>query len=526
MLGRGKRASKFLRQVTRGSVDKAIKEYEEILKQDDSNPDLWNTLGDLYLRAKNREKALECYEKSLDLYIKDGYTDNAIAVGKKILRYDPNRHMVHLQLARLYADPDIKNYKGALDEIRRFYETAQEVSIADLNQIMSLLSQIWEPLSSENAAENMPIFDNLFKLTEELIEQISMTGFDTQSTIPLTQMDLGKLEEEFGGPIEQEETPEPMTEVESAEAVEAEPLQGEAPTLPEVEEVSAGEDLIAPPEPASSEGEPTAPEAPTLAELEELEEDLENAEEIQILDEAPPTLTLEEEDSVEPPSPAPSATPQEEEPEELRILEQAAAEESLNLEEEVEEVVEVVQEEPPEVLTETPPREVAEAAQPRPAEPTPAAAPPSSPSTSAPSLTADPSALVALLRDLRTTLPDQPFPYPVDYEEAGLALERMGLLKAALSAFALALETTAHPEAVYARMGHLFLKQGAFRLALRAFHHALSRSEHLPVHDQARVYAALSRVYRNLGEEARADEAWEEACLRNPELCNQHGSQV
>ncbi|MCF6192023.1 MAG: tetratricopeptide repeat protein, partial [Candidatus Hydrothermae bacterium] len=340
MLGRGKRASKFLRQVTRGSVDKAIKEYEEILKQDDSNPDLWNTLGDLYLRAKNREKALECYEKSLDLYIKDGYTDNAIAVGKKILRYDPNRHMVHLQLARLYADPDIKNYKGALDEIRRFYETAQEVSIADLNQIMSLLSQIWEPLSNENAAENMPIFDNLFKLTEELIEQISMTGFDTQSTIPLTQMDLGKLEEEFGGPIEQEAAPEPMTEVESAEAVEAEPLQGEAPTLPEVEEVSAGEDLMAPPEPEPSREEPSAPEAPSLAELEELEEEVE---EIQILDEASPTLTFEEEgESVEPSAPAPPASSREEEPEELRILEQAAAEESLNLDEEVEEVEEVV----------------------------------------------------------------------------------------------------------------------------------------------------------------------------------------
>jgi tetratricopeptide (TPR) repeat protein len=496
-------------------VDKAIKEYEEILKQDDSNPDLWNTLGDLYLRAKNRDKALECYEKSLDLYIKDGYTDNAIAVGKKILRYDPNRHMVHLQLARLYADPDIKNYKGALDEIRRFYETAQEVPIADLNQIMSLLSQIWEPLSSENAAENMPIFDNLFKLTEELIEQISMTGFDTQSTIPLTQVDLGKLEEEFGGPVEQ--TPVEAEPAESVEPVaEPEPFHGESPTLPEVEESTESEELMAPPD--TSEEEEVEPQAPTLSDLESMEE------EIEIVEEDSPSIRLEEEPVLkEPSSPEPAAV--EEEPEELRILEQAAAEESLNLEEEVLDIPQ-----------ETAPAEVSAPSPQAESEQAPALHTPETPTEpeeqkrkvepepeQVPSPVETSRKLVELLKEIRVWAPETPPSYPVDYEEAGYFLTRMGLQEPALFAYTYALEHTPHPGRVYARMGQLLRQLGQPRLALRALEKALSREEDLSIHDQAQVYATLSRVYRAMGEEAKAEEAWEEACLRDPELWQKPG---
>ena len=57
----------------------AIKRYEEILKKDPLNPNLINTLGDLYVRDKNVPKAMGYSNRLGDTYVEEGFYRKGIA---------------------------------------------------------------------------------------------------------------------------------------------------------------------------------------------------------------------------------------------------------------------------------------------------------------------------------------------------------------------------------------------------------------------------------------------------------------
>ena len=60
-------------------------------------------MGDAWLKAGQKEKAIDAYHVAAESYAKDGFLPRAIAASKLILEIDPAHKKVQLMLASLYA---------------------------------------------------------------------------------------------------------------------------------------------------------------------------------------------------------------------------------------------------------------------------------------------------------------------------------------------------------------------------------------------------------------------------------------
>ena len=85
-----------------GRWDRAIVEYQSILKSDPRDVTVCNNLGDLFARAGKTAEAIDQYLKLGELYRADGLSVKAIAVYKKIAKLDPARTEAYLACADLY----------------------------------------------------------------------------------------------------------------------------------------------------------------------------------------------------------------------------------------------------------------------------------------------------------------------------------------------------------------------------------------------------------------------------------------
>lgn len=98
---------------------RAIEVYQrglaELESQGDPVPDpaLYNRVGDLQLKVGDNLGAVRSYEQALDLYADQGFFNNAIALGGKILRVSSGRTPTYLRLAQLHAR------KNVVPEVRR-----------------------------------------------------------------------------------------------------------------------------------------------------------------------------------------------------------------------------------------------------------------------------------------------------------------------------------------------------------------------------------------------------------------------
>jgi tetratricopeptide (TPR) repeat protein len=86
-----------------GRLDKAIAEYQSVLKADPNDLSVLNTLGDLYARTGNRTEAINQYMRLGDAYRKDGVAAKATAVYKKVIKLDPHNLQAQTLCADLYA---------------------------------------------------------------------------------------------------------------------------------------------------------------------------------------------------------------------------------------------------------------------------------------------------------------------------------------------------------------------------------------------------------------------------------------
>lgn len=81
----------------------AIALYEEILDKDRNNPTIINELGDLCLRAGDTPAAVRHFLSAASKYRQTGLLNNAVAIYKKILRYDAENQNAHWYLAETRA---------------------------------------------------------------------------------------------------------------------------------------------------------------------------------------------------------------------------------------------------------------------------------------------------------------------------------------------------------------------------------------------------------------------------------------
>lgn len=92
-------AQKF---AAKGQFDKAIAEYQRLIKEDPNDVRVLLKIGDLQFRMGAREDAVATYSKVARGYEEQGFALKAIAVYKQILSIDPNLIELHKKLADLY----------------------------------------------------------------------------------------------------------------------------------------------------------------------------------------------------------------------------------------------------------------------------------------------------------------------------------------------------------------------------------------------------------------------------------------
>jgi tetratricopeptide (TPR) repeat protein len=136
-------AEKYVQQ---GKLQNAIAEYEKILKADPKDLTVLNTVGDLYARNGEVDKACECFKNVGDAYAAQGFTVKGIAMYKKIGKLKPSLESV-LKLAELYTQQGLFN-----DARAQYLQVAEEfLRAGELEQSVRIFQKILE-MDPENVA--------------------------------------------------------------------------------------------------------------------------------------------------------------------------------------------------------------------------------------------------------------------------------------------------------------------------------------------------------------------------------------
>jgi len=108
------------RYVSQNNIRAAIDEYKQVVGNDPKDIVTLNMLGDLYAKNSNKAEAVNCYKTVAEHYGKQGYSQKAIAVYKKITKLEPNSVEISGKLAELYQT------KGSVSEARSHFTTLAE----------------------------------------------------------------------------------------------------------------------------------------------------------------------------------------------------------------------------------------------------------------------------------------------------------------------------------------------------------------------------------------------------------------
>jgi len=110
-------AEKLLRQ---GKLEPAIAEYLRIVEDQPRDLNSTNTLGDLYVRAGQVDKAVEQFIRIASILNDDGFLPKAGALYKKILKLKPHHEHALIQAAEIAAS------QGLLVDARMYFKTVAD----------------------------------------------------------------------------------------------------------------------------------------------------------------------------------------------------------------------------------------------------------------------------------------------------------------------------------------------------------------------------------------------------------------
>jgi pilus assembly protein FimV len=148
-------AEKYVQQ---GKLQNAIAEYEKILKADPKDLTVMNTVGDLYARNGEVDKACQCFKNVGDAYATQGFTVKGIAMYKKIGKLKPSLESV-LKLAELYTQQGLFN-----DARAQYLQVAEEfLRAGELEQSVRIFQKILE-MDPENVAMRVRLAEVYIRL--------------------------------------------------------------------------------------------------------------------------------------------------------------------------------------------------------------------------------------------------------------------------------------------------------------------------------------------------------------------------
>ena len=144
------------KHLAKGNYDKAIVEYRKLVEADPSDIRTWLKIGDLYTRNGARREAIDTYARVAATYGSSGFSRKAVAVYKQILKLDPTRLDIQLELGRQYELLELTS------EALSTYEhvAAGYARAGDIDRALTTLAKM-----TELEPENIPV---RIKLAEAL----------------------------------------------------------------------------------------------------------------------------------------------------------------------------------------------------------------------------------------------------------------------------------------------------------------------------------------------------------------------
>jgi tetratricopeptide (TPR) repeat protein len=148
-------AEKYVQQ---GKIQNAISEYEKVLKNDAKDLTVTNTVGDLYSRLGETDKATGCFKTVGDAYASQGFTVKAIAMYKKICKLQPSLESL-LKLAELYSQQGLFN-----DARAQYLQVAEEfLKSGELDNSVRIFQKILE-MDPENSTMRIRLAEVYIRL--------------------------------------------------------------------------------------------------------------------------------------------------------------------------------------------------------------------------------------------------------------------------------------------------------------------------------------------------------------------------
>ena len=151
-------AEKYVQQ---GKLQNAIAEYEKVLKNDAKDLTVTNTVGDLYSRLGETDKATVCFKTVGDAYASQGFTVKAIAMYKKICKLQPSLESL-LKLAELYSQQGLFN-----DARAQYLQVAEEfLKAGELDNAVRIFQKILE-MDPENSTMRVRLAEVYLRLNKK-----------------------------------------------------------------------------------------------------------------------------------------------------------------------------------------------------------------------------------------------------------------------------------------------------------------------------------------------------------------------
>ena len=149
-------AEKYVQQ---GKIQNAITEYEKVSKEDPKDLTVLNTIGDLYGRVGQNDKAASAFKRVGDAYAHEGFTVKAIAMYKKLTKLVPGTTDAVMKLAELYTQ------QGLYNDARQQYVVVADACMkaGDTEAAARIFQKILE-LDPENTAMQSKLADLYTKL--------------------------------------------------------------------------------------------------------------------------------------------------------------------------------------------------------------------------------------------------------------------------------------------------------------------------------------------------------------------------
>jgi tetratricopeptide (TPR) repeat protein len=161
-------AQKF---TAKGQFEKAIGEYQKLLKLDPNDIRTWLKMGDLYTRMGARKEATETYLRVADHYKKSGFHLKAVAVYKQVLKLDPTLIDVYELLGDAYLSLGLTS--EALIQLEQLADMLQRMELPD--RMLRVLLRMAE-IDPGNIATRLRIAEHLSKeeKAEDAVEQFGI----------------------------------------------------------------------------------------------------------------------------------------------------------------------------------------------------------------------------------------------------------------------------------------------------------------------------------------------------------------